>query len=115
VARAGFFLTSPELELPMSWPATGLAVGAVLVGGLRVWPAILLGAFAAHASIEGFEQLPSQPVLMAAAAIAVGNTLEALVIGYLIRRWSHGRATFETPDGVARFALIALGTGTLIG
>ena len=41
-------------------------------------------------------------------AIALGNTLEALVGGYLISRWSGGLRIFDSPAGVARFALIAL-------
>ena len=40
-------------------------------------------------------------------AIALGNTLECLIGGYLISRWSGGLRTFDSPAGVARFALIA--------
>ena len=47
--------------------------------------------------------------LMMSSAIAAGNTLEAVVGGYLVNVWSQGRATFDTPAGVAKFALVGLG------
>jgi PAS domain S-box-containing protein len=114
VAKASLTLTSSELGMPLTWPATGLAIGAVLVGGMRVWPAILLGAFAANVTSEIIEA-PETTQLLAAAVIALGNTLEAITVGFLTNRWSQGRDTFDTPGGVIRFALFALGSGTLIG
>ena len=56
----------------------------------------------------------STSLLVTSSAIAIGNTLEAVVSGYLIGRWSDGRRTFETPSGVAKFALIALAPGAVI-
>jgi integral membrane sensor domain MASE1 len=47
-------------------------------------------------------------------AIATGNTLESLVGAYFINRWSDGRRTFDTPAGVARFALICFTPSTII-
>jgi len=67
--------------------------------GYRLWPAILIGAFAANVSTAGS--------LATSVAISAGNTAEALIGAYLINRWSGGCATFETPAGVARFALIS--------
>ena len=48
------------------------------------------------------------------AAIAAGNMLEALAAAWLINLWSNGRETFETPTGVAKFALICLVPSTII-
>jgi len=53
------------------WPPTGLAIGALLVGGYRLWPAILLGAFVVNVTTAGS--------IATSLGIAVGNTLEALV------------------------------------
>ena len=41
-------------------------------------------------------------------AIAGGNTLEAVIAGYLVRHWAEGEQVFDTPTGVAKFALISL-------
>ena len=59
------------------------------LGGLRIWPAIFVGAFAANATTAG--------TLETSAVIAVGNTLEGVVGGYLIARWSGGAADLRHP------------------
>jgi len=105
-AKLGLRLASINPSASPIWPATGLALAAVLLGGLRVWPAILIGAFAANATTGG--------TLETSACIALGNTLEGVVGGYLIERWSGGRATFTSPLRVAKFALVAVGPATII-
>ena len=105
-AKLGLRLASINPSASPIWPATGLALAAVLLGGLRVWPAILIGAFAANATTAG--------TLETSACIALGNTLEGVVGGYLIERWSGGRETFTSPLGVAKFALVAVGPATII-
>jgi PAS domain S-box-containing protein len=47
-------------------------------------------------------------------AIGIGNTLEALVGAYLIKTWAGGRDVFDTPIGVAKFALIVFAPSTTI-
>ena len=88
------------------WPPTGFAVAAVLIWGYRVWPAILVGALVANAITAG--------TLATSALIAIGNTLEAISIGWLVTRWSGGAKTFETPAGVVTFALICAASGTVL-
>jgi integral membrane sensor domain MASE1 len=48
------------------------------------------------------------------AVIALGNTLEGVVGGYLIARWSGGTDTFFTPAQVAKFAAVCVGPATII-
>jgi len=88
------------------WAPTGLALAAVLLGGLRVWPAVFIGAFAANVITAG--------TLETSLLIALGNTLEAVVGGALINRWSGGADTFTNPGRVAKFVLISLGPATVI-
>ncbi len=64
-----------------------------------MWPAILVAAFVANATTTGS--------IATSLAIGVGNTIEALLGAYLINRLSDGKATFESPAGVARFALLS--------
>ena len=106
LAKFGLRLASINPSASPIWPPTGLALAAILLGGLRVWPAILVGAFAANATTAG--------TLETAAVIAVGNTLEAVTGGFLIERWSGGRETFMRPARVAKFALISVGPATII-
>jgi PAS domain S-box-containing protein len=81
------------------WPPTGLALAAMLLRGPSVWPAILIAAFAANVTTAGS--------IATSLAIGVGNTIEGLFGAYLINRWSDGKGTFESPAGVARFALLS--------
>src|SRR5499427_2264524 len=82
------------------WPPTGFAFAAVMLGGYRLLPAILVAAFLTHA-------LPFGPSF-AAAVIAAGNTLEVFVLGSLVDGWAEGRTTFATTRGIARFVPIAM-------
>ena len=107
LAKLGLRLASINPSASPIWPATGLALAAVLLGGLRIWPAIFVGAFAANATTAG--------TLETSALIALGNTLEGVVGGFLIERWSGGRYTFANPLRVAKFALVSVGPPTIIG
>jgi signal transduction histidine kinase/CheY-like chemotaxis protein len=104
LAKFGLALASLHPSASPIWPPTGFALAAVLLHGYRVWPAILVGAFAANISTAG--------AVSTGAAIAVGNTAEALIGGALINQWSGGRETFATPMNVAKFALICLAAAT---
>jgi PAS domain S-box-containing protein len=101
LAKLGLRLASINPSASPIWAPTGLALAAVLLGGLRIWPAIFVGALAANATTAG--------TLETSAFIALGNTLEAVAGGYLIARWSGGADTFASPGQVAKFALIAIG------
>jgi PAS domain S-box-containing protein len=89
------------------WPPTGVALALMLLRGYRIWPAIFVGAF--------FATLAGSGSLSEAACIAVGTPVAALAGAWLINRWSHGRDTFATPLGVAKFALIAFAPTAMIG
>ena len=86
LAKLGLQLASINPSTSPIWPPTGVALAAVLLGGLRIWPAILVGAFAANATTAG--------TLETSAFIAVGNTLEGVVGGYLIASWCGGHQAF---------------------
>jgi len=60
------------------WPPTGVAMVALLLFGQRVWPGLLLGAFAANAT----NGLP----IAVAAGISIGNTLGPVAGAHLLRR-----------------------------
>ena len=74
------------------WPPTGIAIAALLVLGLDLWPAVLLGAFVVNATTAGN--------LFTAVGIASGNTLEAVVAAALVRRFADRPDPFARPRGV---------------
>ena len=99
LAKLGLMLAVVHPGASPVWPASGLALAAVLLWGRSVYPAIFLGAFLANVTASGD--------IASSLLIGVGNTLEAAVGGYLLSRWSSGAGTFDTPIGVAKFSLVS--------
>jgi len=79
------------------WPPAGLAVGALMILGVRVWPAVAVGAFLVN--------FTTSHLVGASLVIAVGNTLEALAGWWLVSRFASGDKAFERPYTTLRFAL----------
>lgn len=81
------------------WPPTGIALAALLLYGYRMWPAIFVGAFLVNVTTAA----STAPSL----GIAAGNTLEAVLGVWLVRRWAGGRAAFARAQTVFAFAGLA--------
>jgi PAS domain S-box-containing protein len=81
------------------WAPSGIALAALLLMGVRVWPAIFVGAFLVNETTAGS--------LATSLAIAAGNTLEAVVGSYLVTRFAHGRNSFDEVGGIFTFATLA--------
>jgi PAS domain S-box-containing protein len=110
LAKLGWSLAAAvQPSAPPIWPASGVGLAAVLVRGLRIWPAILVPAWIAGA------QFGAAGGVFTCGALAAGSALEALLGGYLINLWSGGRRTFDTATGVAKFTLISFGCSTVGG
>ncbi|MEU2430090.1 MASE1 domain-containing protein [Streptomyces sp. NPDC007861] len=114
-AELGLLLQLVRGQVTPLWPPTGVALAALLVLGLRIWPGIALGALLVN--------LPIGPSLPAVLAITAGNTL-APVCAYLMLRRSGFRTELDRlRDGLALVFLGALagmlisstvGTGVLV-
>ena len=105
-AKLGLSLAFAAEQVTTVWPPTGIAIAAVvLYGARRTWAGVALGAFLANVTAN-------EPVI-AAAGIAAGNTLEALMAGWLL-----DRAGFRPALGRLRDALpliiFAAGASTTI-
>jgi PAS domain S-box-containing protein len=96
------------------WPPAGLALAAVLLRRVRVWPAVFAAAFATGLPTGIIDAIAADP-LLTALGNAAASTLEAVVGGYLLRVWSRGEKTFNTPGGVAKFAFVGLGPSSMLG
>ena len=100
-ARLGLSMAEMAEQVTVVWPPTGLALAAVLLlGGRRVAPGVWLGALAAN--------LAAHATLPAAVGIATGNTLEALLGAWLLRRAQFHTSLGRVRDVLALFGLAAL-------
>ena len=111
VVVAGAYYASGKLGLDLAfatssvtaiWPPTGIALTALILGGYRLWPAVALGALLANVDTG----VPAGTVL----GITVGNTLEALVGAYLLRRV----ADFQPRLDRVRDVLALAGLGAVV-
>jgi len=97
------------------WPASGIAVAGLILGGIRLWPAILVGRLAA-----GVLSGSAQP-LWAEASLALANTVAAVVPLLVLQRTTGLDRTLPDLRQLLRYigwcglggALIAAMLGTL--
>ena len=105
-ASFGLSLAAMHKNVSLVWPPTGIALAAVLLLGYRIWPGIALGAFLVNAWTD--------VGLAVSAAIATGNTLEALAGAYLLRHLTQFRESLERPQDVLGFTALGAGMSTVV-
>jgi integral membrane sensor domain MASE1 len=101
-AKLGFQVAFVAEQVTTVWAPTGIALAALLLWGRSLWPAVWLGAFVANATAEA--------PMWTAAAVASGNTLEAIAAVTILRRLPHFDPTLQRVRDVAAF----IGVGALL-
>lgn len=86
------------------WPPSGIALAAILLLGRWIWPGIAIAAFLVN-------WLSGGPVL-SSLGIAIGNTLEALVISAVLQRFDFSNSFSRSRD-VLLFYTSVIGTTVL--
>lgn len=112
-AKLSLTLAIPPGYATAVWPPSGLALAALLIGGPKFWPGVLIGAAAVNFTI--------QFSLAAALAIGAGNTLEALAARWIAQRrgadpewpFGHARQIFVLAAAALASALIAASVASL--
>lgn len=87
--QLGLQLALPPGYATAIWPPSGISLAAVLLGGYRVWPGIVLGEVMVTMSLSG--DVLSLTNLVMSASTAIGASLQAMVGAMLVRRltsWS---------------------------
>ncbi len=87
------------------WPASGIALGGLLLGGIALWPAVFLAALA--------HQLLNGSVLFVALGLAAANAIQASVGTWLLRKLGY-RNTFSKAPDTLMFVFVALFVTILI-
>src|SRR5580765_4061221 len=103
--RLGLALATLHTNASPVWPASGIAIAALLILGYRVWPAVFLGAFVVNVTTSGSA---ANGLL-----IASGNTAEAIVGAWLMQRLAGGRRAMERPRGVFGLLLAAIASAAV--
>lgn len=104
-AKLGIHLPVAHGVITPVWAPTGIALASLVLFGRRLWPAVALGALVANAtSGASFDQ---------AAAISVGNTLEAALGATLLLRVGF-RPTLDRVRDVLALILLAAVASTMV-
>jgi len=115
VAACAAYILAAKLSLRLAtvhpsaspfWPPTGIAIVALLILGLRFWPAIFAGAFLVNLTTAGS--------VLSSLGIAAGNSLEAVTATYLVARFANGKDVFDRTRDILRFALFGGILGTAV-
>src|SRR2546423_9037854 len=93
--KFGLSLATLNASASAVWPPTGLALAVLLLLGYRLWPGIFLGAFLVNITTQGG--------IATTLGIACGNTLEAVVAVWLLRRFANAGRAFEHARDLIRF------------
>ena len=89
---------TPSLSgVPMIWPVSGIALGVVLLRGVRVLPAIMLGAAIVFSVIE--------PSLQLIALHATLEVVQAIVAAWLIQRLFPFKTQLTRTNSVVTFLI----------
>jgi PAS domain S-box-containing protein len=99
LARFGLQIHAVSAFATLVWPPTGIALAAILVLGYRFWPGIAVGALVAN--------LWTGAPLPVALGIALGNTLEALLGAYALRRIPGFRSSLDRLQDVIGLVVLA--------
>jgi diguanylate cyclase (GGDEF)-like protein len=105
--KLGLTLAYGHAAVTLVWPPAGIALGAFVILGYRIWPFILCAALAVYASTIG--------PLPAALMLAGTGTVEAMLAAYLVNRYAGGRHALQNPRNSLRFAGAVLLASAAIG
>ena len=105
-ARIGLQIDAISGFATLVWPPTGIAFAALLLGGYQLWPGIFVGALLANI-------LSGAPILVGL-GIATGNTLEAVLGVYAIRRLPNFRLSLDTVRDAIAFIVLCAMLATLV-
>ncbi|MGW3244567.1 MASE1 domain-containing protein [Streptomyces sp. NPDC001070] len=104
-ARIGLEQQLVRGQVTPMWPPTGIALVGLLLGGIRLWPGIAIGAFLVNVAIG--------PSILPVLGIAAGNTIAPVCACLLLRKVGFRIELDRLQDALALVFLGALG-GMLI-
>jgi signal transduction histidine kinase len=104
-ARLGLQMAYVQFNTSPVWPPTGIALAALLLFGLDLWPGVSLGVL--------LGSLFTGADLSVALGITLGNTLEALAGVYLLKRFVYFHNSLDRIRDVVGLAVVCIFCTTL--
>ena len=107
----GNSLAIPPGYATIIWPASGIALCALLLFGERILPGVWLGSFAFNIATNFNQQISfaeNWKVFVIAAAVGIGASAQALVGYKIARRFAGGVELIELQRAASGFLLIVL-------
>ncbi|MFC4159433.1 CHASE domain-containing protein [Chitinimonas lacunae] len=107
--RLGLLLAIPPGYATAVWPPSGIALAALLLGGYRYWPAVLVGSLLLNfgVAVDSSAQQDWHESGLIAVSISLGAAVQALVGAILTRRLLGQPARLDDERAVA--GLLVLG------
>jgi len=108
--RLGLLLAVPPGYATVIWPPSGIALGALIIYGWRLWPGIVIGSFLLNGYISGAYSAETGldgAKALTAFAIAAGSTLQGLAGYAFIKRFLGLPLAFNQVKEVVLLFLIA--------
>ena len=100
--QIGALFATTEGNITLIWPASGIALAALRIFGMRLWPGVLLGAFISNIlSIDN---------IIAAAMMSVGSTFSAYLGAWLLFRYIGHENPLSRPVHLFKFLATGLAT-----
>lgn len=111
VAWISLLVVAPTGYVAPVYPPAGIALGAVILYGYRIWPAILVGALIAN----GASTLNAGGVLGPALIVSgCGAALQAVLGGWLARRLIDFPTALDTPRSIARLLFVVAPLSSIV-
>jgi len=106
-ATVGFRFSTFSQEVTLVWPPSGIGIAVLLLFGMRMWPAIVVGSFCAT-MIDGGS-------LMLAGVMAGGHVLEAGLGAFVLRNATHFHCDLGRVRDVLGFLVFGVAIAAMVG
>jgi diguanylate cyclase (GGDEF)-like protein len=106
-ATLGLAFAFPGTNATPFWPPTALAFALLYRYGLRMWPVVLAAAFTINTLFMLRAGVAPLPSVAASLGVGIGNTLEAWLGIYVLRRVAGDQFPFDGLRGLTGFFLAA--------
>src|SRR5688572_25901713 len=104
LGKEGSFMSG---NVALVWPPSGIALAAIILFGYKFWPWVALGA-------SLFSVMDGSPLGFFTLGTAIGNSIGAIICGFLLERFVQFRGSMDRVRDVTGFVCLACLLGTTV-